>query len=81
MRKTSCLLALLLTTLLATTALAWAQQATPNMTPIDQPPKVGDVAPDFTLPSGSKLTPMKLSDMRGTKKVLLAFYVFDFTGG
>lgn len=56
-------------------------QTAPAMTPIDQPPKVGDWAPDFTLPSSPKLTPLKLSDLRGKRKILLAFYVFDFTGG
>jgi cytochrome oxidase Cu insertion factor (SCO1/SenC/PrrC family) len=46
-------------------------------------PKVGDMAPDFTLKyidaSGEKET--KLSDYRGKKNVVLAFYVFAFTGG
>lgn len=64
-----------------TGVISTAQTTAPKMTPIDQPPKVGDTAPDFTLPSTAKLTPMKLSDMRGKKKILLAFYVFDFTGG
>jgi peroxiredoxin Q/BCP len=42
--------------------------------------KVGDVAPDFTLPAtdGQKV---KLSDLRGKNNVVLAFYVFAFTGG
>ena len=42
--------------------------------------KPGDMAPDFTLPStvGEKVT---LSDYRGKKNVVLAFYVFAFTGG
>jgi peroxiredoxin len=42
--------------------------------------KVGDVAPDFTLLS-DKWTPVKLSDYRGKKTVILAFYVLAFTGG
>jgi len=42
--------------------------------------KVGDVAPDFTLLS-NKQEPMKLSDYRGKKNVILAFYVLAFTGG
>jgi hypothetical protein len=46
-------------------------------------PKVGDMAPDFTLHyfDGSDLKDVKLSDYRGKKNVVLAFYVFAFTGG
>ena len=46
-------------------------------------PKVGDMAPDFTLKyfDGSDLKDVKLSDYRGKKNVVLAFYVFAFTGG
>jgi len=42
--------------------------------------KVGDMAPDFTLPdtAGNKV---KLSDFRGKKNVVLAFFVLAFTGG
>ena len=42
--------------------------------------KVGDAAPDFTLPddSGNKVS---LSSFRGKKNVALAFYIFAFTGG
>lgn len=42
--------------------------------------KVGDVAPDFTLLS-DKWEQVKLSDYRGKKNVILAFYVLAFTGG
>ncbi len=42
--------------------------------------KVGDVAPDFTLMS-DKWEKVKLSDFRGKKNVILAFYVLAFTGG
>jgi cytochrome oxidase Cu insertion factor (SCO1/SenC/PrrC family) len=42
--------------------------------------KVGDVAPDFTLLS-DKWESVKLSDYRGKKTVILAFYVLAFTGG
>jgi hypothetical protein len=46
-------------------------------------PKVGDMAPDFTLKyidaSGEKEA--KLSDYRGKKNVVVAFYIFAFTGG
>jgi peroxiredoxin len=42
--------------------------------------KVGDKAPDFTLPdqNGNKV---KLSNFLGKKNVVLAFYVLAFTGG
>jgi cytochrome oxidase Cu insertion factor (SCO1/SenC/PrrC family) len=42
--------------------------------------KVGDMAPDFTLPdtAGNKV---KLSDFRGKNNVVLAFFVLAFTGG
>jgi cytochrome oxidase Cu insertion factor (SCO1/SenC/PrrC family) len=42
--------------------------------------KVGDVAPDFTL-LANNWKPVKLSDYRGRKNVVLAFYVLAFTGG
>ena len=42
--------------------------------------KVGDPAPDFSLLS-DKWEPVKLSDYRGKKNVVLAFYVLAFTGG
>jgi cytochrome oxidase Cu insertion factor (SCO1/SenC/PrrC family) len=46
-------------------------------------PKVGDMAPDFTLKhfDGTDLKDVKLSDYRGKKNVVLAFYIFAFTGG
>ena len=45
--------------------------------------KVGDVAPDFKLQyfDGTDLKNVSLSDFRGKKNVVLAFYVFAFTGG
>lgn len=42
--------------------------------------KVGDMAPDFTLPSNQN-TSVSLSSFRGKKNVILAFYVLAFTGG
>ena len=42
--------------------------------------KVGDTAPDFTLLDQNRKE-VKLSDFRGKKNVVLAFYVFAFTGG
>jgi peroxiredoxin len=42
--------------------------------------KVGDMAPDFTLPS-TQGKPVKLSDFKGKKNVVLAFFPAAFTGG
>jgi len=44
------------------------------------PLKVGDKAPDFTLPdqNGNKVS---LDQFVGKKNVVLAFYVLAFTGG
>jgi hypothetical protein len=46
-------------------------------------PKVGDMAPDFTLKyfDGNDRKDVRLSDFRGKKNVVVAFYVFAFTGG
>lgn len=46
-------------------------------------PKVGDMAPDFKLHyfDGNNLKEVSLADYRGKKNVVLAFYVFAFTGG
>lgn len=45
--------------------------------------KVGDMAPDFKLQyfDGHELKDVSLSQYRGKKNVVLAFYVFAFTGG
>ena len=61
---------------LAGPSLAAAQDDTMATTSL----KVGDVAPDFTLPSDQN-KPVKLSDYRGKNTVVLAFYVLAFTGG
>ncbi len=52
------------------------QQPTAPMTTL----KVGEAAPDFSLrdTTGKQL---KLSDFKGKKNVVLAFYVLAFTGG
>jgi cytochrome oxidase Cu insertion factor (SCO1/SenC/PrrC family) len=42
--------------------------------------KVGEMAPDFTLPD-TKMGKVQLSSFRGKKNVVLAFYIFAFTGG
>ena len=46
-------------------------------------PKVGDMAPDFSLKyvDSSGMHDVSLSQYRGKKQVVLAFYVFAFTGG
>jgi hypothetical protein len=46
-------------------------------------PKVGDMAPDFKLHyfDGNDLKDVSLSQYRGKKNVVLAFYIFAFTGG
>lgn len=51
-----------------------------QMTPPKTNLKVGDTAPDFTLTAtnGQKV---KLSDYRGKKTVVLAFFPAAFTGG
>jgi peroxiredoxin len=42
--------------------------------------KVGDTAPDFTLPSNQQ-SAVTLSSFRGKKNVILAFYILAFTPG
>jgi len=46
-------------------------------------PKVGDVAPDLKLQyfDGKDLKDVTLNQYRGKKNVVLAFYIFAFTGG
>ena len=45
--------------------------------------KAGDMAPDFTLLNydGQGVKPLSLKDFRGKKNVVVAFFVFAFTGG
>ena len=45
-----------------------------------QVPQVGQAAPDFTLSATTGGT-ITLSQYRGEKTVVLAFYVLDWTGG
>jgi peroxiredoxin len=42
--------------------------------------EVGEIAPDFTLPSVSE-GDITLSQFKGQKHVILSFHVFDFTSG
>jgi cytochrome oxidase Cu insertion factor (SCO1/SenC/PrrC family) len=69
------LLALSFCVALSVAALA---QATPK--PPSTHLKVGDTAPDFAL-TDTAGKPVKLSEFRGKKNVILAFYVLAFTGG
>ncbi|MBL8210342.1 MAG: redoxin domain-containing protein [Bryobacterales bacterium] len=63
-------------TALAAAMQVQAQQPAPPKTHL----KVGDMAPDFTLPStGGK--PVTLTEFRGKKNVVLAFFPAAFTGG
>lgn len=43
-------------------------------------PDIGQAAPDFSLPAATRET-HTLSDYRRRRKIVLAFYVLDFTGG
>lgn len=67
--------AVMLSLILSVAALAQAAPVPPSTNL-----KAGMPAPDFTLPdTGGK--PVKLSDFKGKKNVVLAFYVLAFTGG
>ncbi|TMC30470.1 MAG: redoxin domain-containing protein [Chloroflexi bacterium] len=44
-------------------------------------PGIGDQAPDFSLPGTPDGDAVSLTTFRGSKHVLLAFYVFDFSPG
>lgn len=65
---------------MAATALLGAAAAAQTPQIIRTQLKVGEMAPDFTLPS-DQFKPVKLSDFRGKKSVILAFYVLAFTPG
>lgn len=76
-RKSSAVLAATLLLAMTTGTFAQTKKEDSGM------PKVGDMAPDFTLKhfDGGSLKDVKLSDYRGKKNVVLAFYIFAFTGG
>ena len=44
------------------------------------PAEVGDMAPDFKLPTADQ-DDVVLSSFRGEKSVVLSFHVYDFTAG
>jgi hypothetical protein len=81
---------ILVTASLAAAQITPAPSPSPARPAAPAPPKthlkVGDAAPDFTLPStivgaDSRTVRYKLSDLKGKKNVVLAFYVLAFTGG
>jgi len=75
--------ALCLGLLIALSVMALAQQTSQQARPPAAPKthlKVGDAAPDFTLPATDGKT-YSLSEFKGKKNVVLAFYVLAFTGG
>jgi hypothetical protein len=85
-RKLSTILAagILAGTLTMATAPGFAQnKAAQSKDDASSMPKVGDVAPDFKLKyfDGKGLKDVSLSEYRGKKNVIVAFYVFAFTGG
>ena len=76
MRKLVLSLSAALIVLATQFSLAQAAKAPPAL-------KVGDAAPDFKLQyfDGTDLKNVNLSDYRGKKNVVLAFYVLAFTAG
>lgn len=69
----------ILALVLAAAPAAFAQNANPPKTTL----KVGDTAPDFTVTARNNTggKDIKLSDYRGKKNVILAFFPAAFTGG
>ena len=70
--------------LISVSAASVLAQQTTTTTQQPAPPKthlqVGQPAPDFTL-TDTAGKEVKLSDFKGKKNVVLAFYVLAFTGG
>jgi cytochrome oxidase Cu insertion factor (SCO1/SenC/PrrC family) len=73
------LAAVLLSGVLSTATMA-AAQSPPQQNSM---PKVGAMAPNFTLHyfDGNDLKSVSLDQYRGKKNVVLAFFIFAFTGG
>ncbi len=67
-------------TFLAGAALVWGLIAQAQVAPPRLTLKTGDRAPDFTLPSTTGKD-ISLSEFRGKKNVVLAFFFAAFTGG
>ena len=74
------IMARLLTTIYIILIFAIAGSAQKDTAAAPSQLKVGDAAPDFTLTDTSG-TKVKLSEFRGKNNVVLAFYIFAFTGG
>ncbi|MGH9556129.1 MAG: redoxin domain-containing protein [Terriglobales bacterium] len=74
------LLASLLLLALASPAVAQKKEAPKEAPPPAPKIKVGSRAPDFTLKDQNG-NGVSLASFRGKKNVVLAFYVFAFTGG
>jgi hypothetical protein len=70
---------LLITLIIAAGLIA---HAAPKEEPLAMP-KVGGLAPDFKMAyfDGHDLKEVSLSQYHGQKQVILAFYIFAFTGG
>jgi peroxiredoxin len=77
------LLAGMIAGMIATPLSAQEKEKDKKTAPASSMPKVGDMAPDFKLHyfDGNDLKDVSLSDYRGKKNVVLAFYIFAFTGG
>ncbi|HUO26308.1 MAG TPA: hypothetical protein VMU61_11630 [Candidatus Aquilonibacter sp.] len=82
-RKLPCMLAAVLSAGMMVVAAAGPAVAGPRPPAEATMPKVGQMAPDFTLKyfDGNDLKDVTLGQYRGKKNVILAFYIFAFTGG
>jgi cytochrome oxidase Cu insertion factor (SCO1/SenC/PrrC family) len=80
-RPSGLLAAALLATLLGAANPARAQSKSEGTE--NSMPKVGSMAPNFTLHyfDGNDLKSVSLDQYRGKKNVVLAFFIFAFTGG
>jgi hypothetical protein len=80
-RNLSTILAIWLVTAVILCPLIGAQGS--KMEPAPLKLKVGDVAPDFKMQyiDGKDEKEVSLSQYRGKSNVVLAFYIFAFTGG
>ena len=76
MKVMLCLIAWLISMPFPSSTVAAQSRAAPPAVAV----KVGEPAPDFTLRS-SELKDVRLSDFKGKKNIVLAFYVLAFTGG